>query len=302
MGRGDGSLVPPETLRWVEESVGPGSRVTAMRRLAPGGWHVNHAVDVLDPRGRVHRLVLRRWARPGWELADPDFTAQRESDVLTLLADSAVPAPRLVAADPQPIVCDVTALLITRLPGHPPGSPKDMDVFLIQLAAALPTIHAVDDRAASLIPAYRRYAEPDRLALPAWVPPSDVWERAVQVVRAPAPAGPTGFIHRDYHPENTLWLRGRLTGIVDWTQASWGPPSVDLAHMRWNLAVEHGPEVADRFLDMYRTLGWEPPGDLWYWDLVTVLDLFADGDAGSPLPKGDLTRLEQHVTSALAHF
>jgi len=72
--------------------------------------------------------------------------------------------------------------------------------------------------------------------------------------------------------------------------------------MRWNLAVEHGHEVSDRFLEIYRTLGGEASGDLWYWDLVTVMDLFADGDAGSLLPKGDLTRLEQHVASALAHF
>ncbi len=88
---------------------------------------------------------------------------------------------------------------------------------------------------------------------------------------------------------------------MDWTQASWGSPSVDLGHMRWNLAVEHGPEVADRFLEIYRALGGEVLGDLGYWDLITVVDLFADGETGSPLPKGDLMRLERHVVSVLTH-
>jgi aminoglycoside phosphotransferase (APT) family kinase protein len=283
------------------ESVGGGSRITALRRLPLGGWHVNHALDVLDRRAQVHRLVLRRWARPGWELDDPDFTAGREADALTLLADSAVPAPRLVAADPEPAVCDVPALLITRIRGRPPGHPKDMEGFLIQLAAALPPIHAVDGRAASVIPVYRRYAEPDQLELPAWVRRSHIWDRALQMVRAPAPPSSSCLIHRDYHPENTLWLRGRLSGIVDWTQASWGPPAVDLAHMRWNLAVEYEPRTADQFLDFYQTVGGEVPGDLWYWDLVTVMDLFADGDTGSPLPLRDLTRLKRFVAAALAH-
>lgn len=52
------------------------------------------------------------------------------------------------------------------------------------------------------------------------------------------------LIHRDYHPENTLCWAGRLTGVVDWTQASYGPPALDVAHMRWNLAADHGRKVA----------------------------------------------------------
>jgi hypothetical protein len=32
-----------------------------------GSWHLNHALTVVDGDGRVHRLVLRRWARPGWD-------------------------------------------------------------------------------------------------------------------------------------------------------------------------------------------------------------------------------------------
>ncbi len=83
---------------------------------------------------------------------------------------------------------------------------------------------------------------------------SRTWARAVAAVReAPPPAVPT-LIHRDYHPENTLWSRGRLTGVVDWTQASWGPPELDVAHMRWNLAADHGQQVADEFLACYRAI------------------------------------------------
>lgn len=59
-------------------SLGRGSRVVAVRLLGTGGWHANHAVTVVDRRGATRRLVLRRWARPGWDLDDPDFTAARE--------------------------------------------------------------------------------------------------------------------------------------------------------------------------------------------------------------------------------
>jgi hypothetical protein len=69
-------------LRWVTHVVGRGSRVARAWRLRLGGWHVNHALDVVDARGRTHRLVLRRWARPGWDADDPDYTVERETRVL----------------------------------------------------------------------------------------------------------------------------------------------------------------------------------------------------------------------------
>lgn len=46
------------------------------------------ALDVLDAGGQTHRQVLRRWARPGWDADDPDYTAEREVRVLELLDDA----------------------------------------------------------------------------------------------------------------------------------------------------------------------------------------------------------------------
>lgn len=51
-------------------------------------------------RADAHRLVLRRWARPGWEVDDPDYTVEREIRVLELVRRTHVPAPMIVAADP----------------------------------------------------------------------------------------------------------------------------------------------------------------------------------------------------------
>lgn len=125
------------TLRWVADSIDAGSRIASMRRLTTGGWHANHELTVLDRHGASHRLVLRRWARPQWVVEDPDFTVQRETAVLELLEKSSVPVPRLVAADAAGAVCDVPTMLITRLPGRPPGLPGNMDAFLGGLARAL---------------------------------------------------------------------------------------------------------------------------------------------------------------------
>ena len=66
------------------------------------------------------------------------------------------------------------------------------------------------------------------------------------------------FIHRDYHPGNALAQGARVVSVVDWVTAAWGPPGIDLARMRLNLARDLDADRAERFLDAYRDAGGEP--------------------------------------------
>jgi aminoglycoside phosphotransferase (APT) family kinase protein len=286
-------------LRWAADSVSAGCRIASVRRLTEGGWHANHALTVVDRAGRSHRLVLRRWARPEWRTEDPDFTVEREACALGLLADTPVPAPVVVAADPEAAVCDVPTLLLTRLPGRTPGLPRDMDTFLAQLGEALAQIHAVDGRAREVIPAYRRHYDPRSAAQPVWSQRPRLWERAIELAMQPPPDGRRCFVHRDYHPENTLWSRDRLTGVVDWTSASWGPAAVDTAHMRWNLALTYGLDAAEEFLRCHRSLAADVFDDQRYWDIVTMLDLVPEIEPGE-WAAFDLARLERYLESVLS--
>ena len=283
---------PAAALRWAAAAVGAGSRVVRVRLLA-SSWLANHAIDVADAAGGMHRLVLRRWARPGWEVDDPTLTAAREAAVLELLAVTPVPAPRLVAADPDGAACDVPALLLTRLPGRPPDPAADPRRLVDGLAAALPAIHAVRAGAAAL-PAYHRFYDPGSLVPPAWSGRRALWARAIETAAGPPPPGERCLIHRDYHPGNTLWSRGRLVGVVDWNFGSWGPPSFDLGHMRVNLATDLGPGWADEFLAAHRALtGLEHHP---WWDLAAMVDVLPDWD---PAPGPEVDRLDAFAAAAL---
>jgi aminoglycoside phosphotransferase (APT) family kinase protein len=279
---------PAAALGWAAAPFGPGSRVVAARPL-PSSWLANHAVDVADAAGAVHRLVLRRWARPGWADEDPDFTAAREAAILELLASTPVPAPALVAADPDAAVCDVPALLLARLPGAPPDLAGDPAPLVEGLAAALPSVHAVPGPGP--VPPYRRFYDPEQLLPPTWSDRPALWERALAVAAGPPPDDRACLIHRDYHPGNTLWAGGRLTGVVDWTGGSWGPPSVDLGHMRVNLVADLGLAVAEAFLAAHRALtGFDHHP---YWDVASAVDC-------APEMEGYWRRVEDLVAAALA--
>jgi Ser/Thr protein kinase RdoA (MazF antagonist) len=234
-----------------------------------------HAVDVDDRRGGRHRLVLRRFIRPNWQ--HPEL-ALHEAHVLELLRGSAVPAPALVAVDAYAEACDLPALLMTRLPGRMVLAPADRHAWLAELARPLPAIHALALPRPSGVQRFRPYYDARTREVPPWSSRPDAWRRLLDVATGPRPREPACFIHRDYHPANVLWRRGRISGVVDWLNASVGPAQVDVAHCRRNLAVMFGIATAERFLDAYQSLigrarqDYDP-----YWDALRLVDTALEG-------------------------
>lgn len=292
---------PPSdaTLRWVEACLGPGSEVKMVRPLVGGTSHVNHALLAESRSGTVHRLVLRRWASPTWPVADIDTSPEREIAALTLLDGCEIPTPSLVAADPSGAYCDVPALLITRLLGHPPRpAAEELPEYLVQLAVGLLPVHAL--AGATTMPPYRAYNRLDLRLAPKHALRPGLWEQALDVAAGAAPGADLCFIHRDYLPDNTLWAYGRLTGIVDWSAASYGPIAVDIGHMRLHLALRYGADVADRFLASYDQVSGGAYRHDPYWDLRTLLDLLPE--ESTPIPEGDIPALEIYLETVLAQL
>jgi hypothetical protein len=287
---------PSASVHWALRSIDPGGRILSVEPLDGGISHANHAIRI-EIGGAIHEVVLRRWVRDCPQEDDTGFSAAQEAATYGLLAAGAVPAPRLLAADLDARECDVPALLLTRAPGTAPTAPYDMAGFLGQLAAVLPAIHAVDpERAARTVPPYRPYYTADSLRVPAWTRAPSAWERAIDLSAGPRPTGPAAFIHRDYHPGNTLWVAGRLTAIVDWTSASWGPPAVDVAHMRANLAMSFGVGAADEFLENFRAVAGSYTHDP-YWDLRVAVDFLPEL---TPETRPEFDRLDDFVIRAAA--
>jgi aminoglycoside phosphotransferase (APT) family kinase protein len=299
---------PKPALEWAARSAGRGARVVRARPLPGGGWHANHLLELELPGGRRLTLVLRRWARPGWEVDDLDMTPAREAAVLERLEHAGLSTPRLVAIDAAGSEAGAPALLETVVPGSPIRRPRDAIAFARALAEPLLAIHAVPVNPpvdAASIP-YRRYYDPTALVAPDWAADRRTWERAIEFGSLAAPDAQPTFIHRDYHPGNVLWSRRtgggmrQVSGIVDWTSASFGPPAVDVGHMRWNLAASFGQAVADAFLDASHELG-IAPGYSPEWDIRTSLDVLPELRPGDD-PMAELRRIEEHVAGALAEL
>jgi len=271
---------PAAALRWCATAVGgPRAAVTHVAALAGGTSSAVHAVQVRDGRDRVHALVLRRFVRADWLAEEPDL-ARHEAAALELAGSSGLPVPRLVAVDADGAEAGAPAVLMTRLDGAVEWRPREPEPFLRALAEVLPRVHAVavTGPASAAIPGYAPYG----LRLtgpPSWTRRPEVWERALAAFAALASAPPTagGFIHRDYHPGNVLWADGAVSGVVDWVNASHGSPDADVGHCRMNLAGALGPDAAERFLALHRSVSgrgeYHP-----VWDIAASLGGFEDED------------------------
>ena len=284
--------VPRESaLAWVRKETGA-ARILAIRRLGRKSSPTHWAITLdLPERPRV---VLRQATRGGREAA---LEVEREVAALGLLERAGFDAPRVVAADPRGDHCGVPSLLQTRLPGiRPSHDVIASGPYLDQVAAATLTLHRIP--AGSGVVDYRPYHDlrdpqpPERSRNP------DLWRRAFERVAEGPPSHRAVFIHRDLHPDNTLWHADRLTGIVDWHTASQGAAGVDLGHMRWNLVMSHDMAVADEYSRRYRALDATRDDHQPYWDLRTVVDLLPDLDPN----EGHLAKLEPYVERALSRL
>jgi aminoglycoside phosphotransferase (APT) family kinase protein len=265
-----GSNPEPEALAAVRDALAPGGRVGRVRRLRGGVSSGMHAVELFGADGARRWVVLRRFG--DYRLENDPTVCQQEWRVLQLLERHAVPAARPLWLDAAGTVCGRPALVTTLLPGRPQLAPPDVAAWARGLARAIAAVHlapiaAADldfltdqgshlDRVLSGEPSAEALAHPGGAA--AWAALRHGWPRVRRHEHR--------LVHGDYWPGNTVWHRGRLTGIVDWEQSRRGDPIQDVGCCRHDLALLARPGAADQFLAAYEAAAGPAP-NLWFWDL-----------------------------------
>ena len=269
------SRPPRNTLQWAAAALGGGT-VTSARPLRGGTSSAMHLLTVARTGGGAERVVLRRYVRNGPDADEPDI-AENEQRALRFTAELHLPTPELIACDPTGARAGVPSLLMSRLAGRVDWVPSDVERWLRRLVEILLPVHAAPVPPAGFIRPFAPYAQ-RRYDPPAWSHRPRVWRRAVDIFHGPSLDDAQVFIHRDFHPGNVLWTRRTVSGVVDWQDASIGPPSVDVGHCRWNL-LRYGQEVADRFTTL-----WERETGVVYhpWADVVAIVGFLDGLRDEP--------------------
>jgi len=291
---------PAEALAWVEQTLGSGARVVGCRQLTGGIASAVHLLT-MEHNGRREWFVLRRWESDLDRQEEVTRAVASETAILTALERSDLPAPRLVGSTTDAAHAG-PAVLMTQVPGQVHLMPRDRERWLQQMARMLPRIHALDIDASP----FESWLDRSRLLRLSDASRPDIWSAVVAVVAEERQPTHTCFIHRDYQHFNLLWSGEQLTGVIDWVQASVGPPDIDVGHCRLNLTLLFSADVADRFRQMYEAEAGRKV-DPW-WDLQALLSYGSDWkrflplqvDGRAPLDVDGMTRrLEDVLEQAL---
>ncbi|MFC4508031.1 MULTISPECIES: phosphotransferase family protein [Streptomyces] len=251
----EAAAVRPSTLAWVRRHLDVGERIVRTEALHGGITAEMRRLTIGTPDGGTRDLVLRSFV----DVEHAEDWLDREAGALTLLTGTDVPAPGLVAVDPTAAHCAYPSLLMTHLTGRTVLDDEGVEARIPLLARQLVAIHAL--RPAERPRKYVTLTTADTVVTPKGADAA-AWAAAIDVIRGPAPPHEGRFLHRDFHPGNVLFevpppqpAGARITGVVDWATASWGPADLDVAHCSANLALLHGPAWGLRFAEAYEEAG-----------------------------------------------
>ncbi|MFE3499253.1 phosphotransferase family protein [Kitasatospora sp. NPDC059160] len=270
MNHHDVQAVSPLTLAWVHRQLAAGERIVGTEVLHGGITADVRRLTVATRDGGTRDLVLRSFVDP-FSVERAEDWLRREAGALTLLVGTGVTAPGLVAVDPTAAHCEYPSLLMTHLAGRTVLEDEGLETRVPLLARQLVAIHAV--RPAERPREYEALTTADTVVVPKGADAA-AWAAAIDVIRRPAPRYEGRFLHRDFQPGNALFhvpsdtpsnapvdapparsAGTRITGVVDWAAASWGPADLDVAHCSTNLALLHGPAWGQRFAEAYEEAG-----------------------------------------------
>jgi aminoglycoside phosphotransferase (APT) family kinase protein len=216
-------------------------------------------------------LVLRRPGRyAGPEAAKP---FQRESKVLTALAGTPVPHPRLYATCPDDSVIGAPFSILEKIDGFTPkgelpgpyaADPSWRRAMAFELVGGAAILAQVDHEAVGLgdlsrtddwinrqIARYLKLLEGYREVAEYRAVESPLVKSVADWLQANQPGAWTpGIVHGDFQFANVMFADDapRLTAIVDWEMASVGDPMIDLAWLLTAWREEGDPPGSDPYI------------------------------------------------------
>jgi aminoglycoside phosphotransferase (APT) family kinase protein len=231
-----------------------------------------HALSIERADGSRWKVTLRR-LRPHDD-ADEPRGLERECELLRLLERVGISAPRPIYLDSAGEHFGAPASVLSFIPGKLNVAEKNTGPWTDALAATLLSIHAItlETTNLSILKRTDNRARIDDIASD--VRDDSLANEVLEVLRAHCDRIeplPDTLVHNDYWAGNTIWQRGRITGVIDWLHARVGDPRNDVSECRGALVFDHDEDVANEFLAAYeRRLGRVLP-DLWFFDLLRAI-------------------------------
>jgi aminoglycoside phosphotransferase (APT) family kinase protein len=232
-------------------------------------WRVTVASVSTGPRHGILRL------------GEPDDLLERqriatEAAALAVVNDHGIPAPQLLASDPDGSQAGQPALLVSICPGTSRIPRVSSVIRLERFGAAAAALHGIELEATADLPVRQRPIEILDFSTGRDTSASAPFLMAAErrLAECEQPIGRSVLLHGDLWQGNTLWRDEKLAAIIDWDCAGVGHPGIDLASARLDAMLMFGSQAADAVLRSYQQHSRDRPsrlGDLAYFDIIAAL-------------------------------
>lgn len=251
----------------------PGCRLIRAHRLVGGASAESTALEIEAPDGSRFRRVVRRHGE-GDRAVNPDV-ALDEYELLRVLHQDGFPVPAPRGHDASGKLLPTPYILTDFVEGTTEVPPERRTAAVDRMAEELARLHrlgAGDRRLAFLLRrdalSRREIAEERAAAQDREI------EKRIRAALAPLwplPQAEAVLLHGDFWPGNLLWQGERLAAVIDWEDACFGDPLIDLGPARLELLWAWGEDASEAFTAAYRVLAGRPLTLQPHYDLWTAL-------------------------------
>ena len=274
--------LPVATVQALMDGIAPGSAVLSIG-LLPGSFsNHSHVVEARLPNGDPYRIVVRRYKVFGDY--DRGEKARREFKTFELLHKYQVPAPEPLLLDMSGDVLGAPGIVTRFVEGSlRMDVPPDPIDWARKLARTLATIHSIpygEEEQTFLLNGneeaswFLNYDSPPRY-MQEYAGGIDLWH-TLRDVFSPSQADTPSLLHIDYWSGNVLWHENEISAVLDWEEASYGDPAVDVGYTRMNMILMGAPEAAAEFLRVYESEMGREIKNVGFWELAASVRPMTD--------------------------
>jgi aminoglycoside phosphotransferase (APT) family kinase protein len=276
----DGSELSEAVVEALLQKISPQSRFGAIA-LMPGSFsNITHVVDVISAEGLPSRLVVRRYPVANDKQR---VKARREYEALVRLHANKYAVAQPLYLDEQGKILGMSGIVTSFMPGKQVLNPTNPEMWARQLAQMLARIHSFDCDPATMpslmnsntdAAGFLRYKEiPKRMS--EHPDGQIVWDELREQLWHLRPVR-ASFTHLDYWVQNILWQDDRISAVVDWEEASYGDPAIDVGYARKGFYEMGRADLADLFLEEYEQAVGRHVENLGFWELAASIRSMPD--------------------------
>lgn len=271
-----------QNARRLLDILAPGSDLTSI--TVPDGSFSNftHVVEARSKKGEIFKIVVRRYKIFGDY--DRGKKARLEFQTFQLLNLHGVPAPQALLLDESGDTLGSPGIVVSFVAGHlQMDTVSDPMDWARKLAHTLAKIHAIpcgEEEQRFLLKGngeatWFLNSERPPAYMQEYPGGAEVW----QILHDQFPriqTVPPVLLHLDYWSGNILWHQNEISAVIDWEEAAYGDPAVDVGYALMNIALMGLPDAADKFLQAYESEMGNPLRNPGFWELAAAVRPITD--------------------------